>query len=71
MQRRVERGASRKFLWYLRCRNVQISVSYPVPAPKAHIIDWINDKQHWQPALDQNGNDRTDAWVINPTLLSR
>ena len=31
------------------------------------MIDWFNDKQYWQPALDQDGNQRTDAWVINAT----
>lgn len=31
------------------------------------MIDWISDKEYWQPALDQSGNDRTDAWVINAT----
>ncbi|HEY8295060.1 MAG TPA: IS1380 family transposase [Micrococcaceae bacterium] len=60
-------GASRKFLWYLHSQNVQFSVSYPVPAAKAHMVDWINDKKNWQPALDQAGTDRTDAWVINAT----
>jgi hypothetical protein len=60
-------GASRKFLWYLHSQNVQFSVSYPVPAAKAHMVDWINDKKNWQQALDQAGNDRADAWVINAT----
>ncbi len=60
-------GASRKFLWYLDRHNAQFSVSYPVPEGKAHMVDWIHDKQYWQPALDQDGNDRTDAWVINAT----
>jgi hypothetical protein len=62
-------GASRKFLWHLHARGVQFSVSYPVPVGKAHMIDWINNKQHWQPALDQDGNDRKDAWVINATQV--
>lgn len=62
-------GASRKFLWYLHGRGVQFSVSYPVPAGKAHMIDWIHDKQYWQPALDQHGNERDDAWVINATEI--
>lgn len=60
-------GASRKFLWYLHGQNAQFSVSYPVPEGKAHMVDWVHDKQYWQPALDQNGNDRDDAWVINAT----
>jgi hypothetical protein len=35
-------GVSRKFLWYLHAASAQFSVSYPVPAAKAHMIDWIN-----------------------------
>ncbi|MDQ0677777.1 hypothetical protein QFZ30_001159 [Arthrobacter pascens] len=46
---------------------MQFSTSYTLPFGKAHMIDWINDKQYWQPAQDQHGNDRTDAWVINAT----
>jgi hypothetical protein len=49
-------GASRKFLWYLHGQNAQFSVSYPVPAAKAHMVDWVNDKKNWQPALDQGGH---------------
>ncbi|MHA7156411.1 IS1380 family transposase, partial [Arthrobacter sp. TMN-50] len=60
-------GASRKFLWHLHHARAQFSVSYPVPASKAHMVDWISDKQYWQPALDTRGNNRTDAWVINAT----
>jgi hypothetical protein len=60
-------GASRKFLHYLSSLGVQFSVSYPVPVMKANMIAWINDKQYWQPALDQAGDERTDAWVINAT----
>ncbi|MBG6182067.1 IS1380 family transposase [Arthrobacter sp. CAN_A1] len=60
-------GASRKFLWHLHHAGAQFSVSYPVPAGKAHMVDWISDKQYWEPALDAEGNDRTDAWVINAT----
>ncbi len=60
-------GASRKFLHYLSSLGVQFSVSYPVPVLKARMVAWINDKQYWQPALGQDGNERTDAWVINAT----
>lgn len=60
-------GASRKFLWHLHSLGVQFSISYTLPFGKAHMIDWITDKQYWQPALDQSGNDRDDAWVINAT----
>lgn len=60
-------GASRKFLWHLHSLGVQFSTSYTLPLGKAHMIEWINDKTNWQPALDQNGAERTDAWVINAT----
>jgi hypothetical protein len=60
-------GASRKFLWHLHSLGVQFSTSCTLPFGKAHMIDWINDKEYWQPALDQTGTDRTDAWVINAT----
>ncbi|WP_104118390.1 IS1380 family transposase [Arthrobacter sp. B1805] len=60
-------GASREFLHHLSSLGVQFSVSYPVPVPKAHMVGWINDKKYWQPALDQDGNERTDAWVLNAT----
>ena len=60
-------GASRKFLWHLHSLGVQFSTSYTLPFGKTHMIDWITDKQYWQPGLDQSGNDRSDAWVINAT----
>lgn len=60
-------GASRKFLHHLASLGVQFSVSYPVPVMKARMVAWINDKQYWQPALDQDGKARTDAWVVNAT----
>ncbi|RNL56404.1 IS1380 family transposase, partial [Arthrobacter oryzae] len=60
-------GASRKFLHHLSSRGVQFSVSYPVPVLKAHMVGWINDKKYWQPALDQDGKERADAWVVNAT----
>jgi hypothetical protein len=60
-------GASRKFLWHLHSLGVQFSTSYTLPLGKAHMIEWINDKTNWQPALGQNGTERTDAWVINAT----
>ncbi len=60
-------GASRKFLHHLSSLGVQFSVSYPVPVLKAHMVGWINDKKYWQPALDQDGKERADAWVVNAT----
>jgi hypothetical protein len=62
-------GASRKFLHHLASLGVQFSVSYPVPVLKAHMVGWINDKKYWQPALDQNGKERADAWVVNATEI--
>lgn len=46
---------------------MQFTVSYPVPVLKARMVAWINDKQYWQPAHDQDGNERTDAWVVYAT----
>lgn len=60
-------GASRKFLWHLHEAGVQFSTGYTLPLGKVHMVDWISDKQYWQPALDENGTERTDAWVINAT----
>lgn len=45
-------GASRKFLWHLHSLGAQFSTSYTLPFGKAHMIDWIIDKQYWQPALN-------------------
>lgn len=41
----------------------------PVPAAKAHLIDWFefDDKKNWQPALGRHGAERTDAWLISAT----
>ena len=60
-------GASRKFLRHLTDLGMQFSVSYPVPAFKTDRVQRINDKTFWQPALDQEGNERTKAWVVNAT----
>ncbi|WP_346925594.1 IS1380 family transposase [uncultured Arthrobacter sp.] len=62
-------GASRKFLHHLASLGVQFTVSYPVPVLKAHMVGWINDKKYWQPALDQGGDERADAWVVNATEI--
>jgi len=58
-------GSSRKFLWHLHHTGVQYSVSYQIPPGRAHMVDWIGNKDYWQPALDQEGAERADAWVIN------
>lgn len=56
-----KRRAPRRFLHFPSALGVQLSVSYPVPMMKSHMIGWIDDKQHWQPALDQHGSPRSDA----------
>lgn len=60
-------GASRKFLHYLPDHDVQFSVSYPVPMMRARMVAWINERKYWQPALNQAGEEREDAWVVNAT----
>lgn len=62
-------GASRKFLQHLDTMGVQFSVSYPVPVLKARMVGWINDKKYWEPALDQDGEPRHNAWVIEATKV--
>lgn len=48
---------------------MRFATSYTLPFGKAHLIDWITDEEYWQPALDQSGNDRNDAWVTNATVV--
>lgn len=60
-------GASREFLNHLDALGVQFSVSYAIPVVKDTLVHRITDKRHWQPALDQDGYERKDAWVVNAT----
>lgn len=60
-------GASRAFLNYLDSRGVQFSVSYAIPVVKDSLVHRITDKKNWQAALDQDGYEREDAWVVNAT----
>ena len=60
-------GASRAFLNYLDERGVQFSVSYAIPVVKNSLVHRITNKKHWQFALDQDGNERENAWVVNAT----
>jgi hypothetical protein len=53
--------ASRQFLAHLDTLGVQFTVSYLVPAGKAYMVEWINDKEYWQPALDVDGEECTAA----------
>ncbi|WP_272912750.1 hypothetical protein [Arthrobacter sp. FW305-BF8] len=41
-----------KLFRYLDAASAELAVSCPVQAAKAHMIDWINDQKHWQPAVD-------------------
>jgi Transposase DDE domain group 1 len=60
-------GASRKFLWHLHSLGVQFTTSYTIPFKQGPHGRLDQRQKYWQPALDQPGNDRTDAWVINAT----
>jgi hypothetical protein len=33
------------------------------------LIGWINEKKYWEPATDQHGNERRDAWVIDASKV--
>lgn len=62
-------GASREFLHHLHSLGLQFSTSFALPVPNERFIHWINDKDHWELALDQHGNERRDAWVIDATKV--
>lgn len=62
-------GASREFLHHLHSLGLQFSTSFALPVPNERFIHWINDKDHWERALDQHGNQRHDAWVIDATRV--
>ncbi|MHA7242387.1 IS1380 family transposase [Paeniglutamicibacter antarcticus] len=62
-------GASREFLNHLHSLGLQFSTSFALPVPNERFIHWINDKKHWEAALDQHGNQRHDAWVIDATQV--
>ncbi|MGB9034948.1 MAG: IS1380 family transposase [Paeniglutamicibacter sp.] len=62
-------GASREFLRHLHSLGLQFSTSFALPVPNERFIHWINNKDHWELALDQHGNERHDAWVIDATKV--
>lgn len=62
-------GASREFLHHLHALGLQFSTSFALPVPNERFIHWINNKEHWELALDQHGNERHDAWVIDATRI--
>ncbi len=60
-------GASREFLDHLHSLGIQFSTSFALPVANERLIGWINEKKYWEPATDQHGNERHDAWVIDAT----
>lgn len=34
------------------------------------MVGWISDKKYWQPALDHDSRERTDAWIISTTAAT-
>ncbi|MDQ0799478.1 hypothetical protein QF050_001117 [Arthrobacter sp. SLBN-112] len=64
-------GASRKFLWHLHGLGVQFSTSYTLPFGRAHMIDWINDKEYWQPALTRPATTAPMRGLSTPPTSSR
>lgn len=62
-------GATREFLHHLHAQGLQFSTSFALPVANERFIGWINDKKHWERALDQHGNERHNAWVIDATKV--
>ena len=62
-------GASREFLHHLHSLGLQFSTSFALPVANERLIGWINEKKYWEPATDQHGNLRHDAWVIDATQV--
>ena len=62
-------GASREFLHHLHALGLQFSTSYALPVPNERFIHWISNKDHWERALNQHGNERHDAWAIDATKV--
>ena len=62
-------GASREFLNHLHSLGIQFSTSYALPVANERLIGWINEKKYWEPATDQHGNERSDAWVIDASKV--
>jgi hypothetical protein len=62
-------GASREFLDHLHSLGIQFSTSFALPVANERLIGWINEKKYWEPATDQHGNERRDAWVIDASKV--
>lgn len=62
-------GATREFVDYVHSLGLQFSTSYALPLANERFIHWINNKDLWEPALDQHGKPRDNAWVIEATKV--
>lgn len=62
-------GASREFLNHLHSLGLQFSTSFALPVANERLIGWINEKKYWEPATDQQGNQRHNAWVIDASKV--
>lgn len=62
-------GASREFLHHLDSMGLQFSTSFALPVANERLIGWINEKKYWEPATDQQGKQRHNAWVIDASKV--
>lgn len=62
-------GASREFLNHLDALGIQFSTSYSMPVIKEREIGWISEKKYWEPAVDQQGKQLPDVWVVDATAV--
>ncbi|CBT76502.1 IS1380-like element ISAar11 family transposase [Glutamicibacter arilaitensis] len=62
-------GSSREFLHHLDSLRIQFSTSYSLPVIKERFIRWIDEKKFWEPALDADGVQRDNAWVIDASKV--
>ncbi|WP_159609851.1 IS1380 family transposase [Glutamicibacter sp. JC586] len=62
-------GSSREFLHHLDSLGIQFSTSYSLPVIKERFIRWIDEKKYWEPALDADGVQRDNAWVIDASKV--
>lgn len=63
-------GSSREFLHHLQSLGIQFSTSYSLPVLKERFIRWFDEKKYWEPALDADGDQRNDAWVIDASKVT-
>ncbi|PQZ87719.1 hypothetical protein CQ018_17390 [Arthrobacter sp. MYb227] len=44
---------------------MQLSTSFFLPVANEWLIGRINEEKYWEPATDQHGQERHNAWVID------